>query len=521
MSININNLKECLNIGEREELGIPIITDEIGNQIFEIGQWALEGKPEEGRQMWFTVGNAKDLVNQLPKHMKCRILPVIPDQLENWLSLGIPCHSLLLLKHGYVYSDPNLTLSKWWKDIGEYYLCEEFKDTLWNLWFWRAKRKSLKLFGMDHHHAVLWDAKQILRPLGIKLDFIWLSDGRDPVNEAIPSSVEGFNSSIDIYKGELVKPLNEKLINQIKDKYDGIITSHSIITSYRLSQITELPLFHINSTRFGNEWIQDKNKHNFLCGEIQKLLLHGRLKVIHNNKGDQTYFRNYFMVEPNQELYIPSLSYSKSRICISKPNNIEQKFLLWDPRQTMLQQKSPFMSNLFMKLKNNEFLKDKIDSQAILMSENGSYLPEGYLDKYTAIIHLPYNISTMSIFEQTRSNIPVWIPSKKLLEELWNDINEPNELSWTIFKEGSEKNAGILDNSRNREVIRHWISLSDFYPQTQTQNSLFLHFDSIDDLINKIETVDYNLLITKSKDCLKDILEDIHNSWKQVIESVY
>jgi hypothetical protein len=174
------------------------------------------------------------------------------------------------------------------------------------------------------------------------------------------------------------------------------------------------------------------------------------------------------------------------------------------------------MKELFGKLKAN--FNEAIDSQAILLAEKRAYLPEGYLDKYTAVIHLPYNISTMSIFEQTRSNIPVWVPSQRLLKELWANKDEPNELSWTVFAPGSEKTASPLDNVREPEIAEKWASWADFYyPETM---GCILTFDSVDDLVAKIMATDYDSLIGQSEDKQQTKREEIFALWEQVFKSL-
>ena len=504
--MDIQKLKECLDNAGREELGIPIINESISNEVFKITDWTKKNH----KQVWFVVANAKELRNQIPPSLRCRILALSPDQLMPLLQRG-PFDALLIPIHGFVYSDPNLTLSEFWASRGSYKKCEDFVDPGWTLWFWISNQKPLRLFGMCHHHAVLWDMKQILRPLGIQIDFTWLSDGRPPVNEAVASSEPPFYSSYDLYKQDLKAPLDNAFKERILSRgYDGVITSHSIITAYRLKDLG-LPLIHVNSTRFGNEWIQDSEKHTFLVQEIQKLLDSGRLTVIHNNRGDQQYFKEHFLALPNQEVYCPSLCESLHRLRVSPPQT--QKFLIWDTRQVLLQEKgSPFMKGLYGSLKQS--LGEGVESQAILMAENKMYLPEGFLDTYTAVIHIPYNISTMSIFQQTRANIPVWVPSQRLLAELWADPKEPNELSWTVFKEGSENEPHITqwDKVRTLETAKRWASLADFYHDM----GCIFEFDSIEDLTKRISSTDYVSAMKESESKQRQRREEIFAVWEQV-----
>jgi hypothetical protein len=298
----------------------------------------------------------------------------------------------------------------------------------------------------------------------------------------------------------------------LKGGYDGVVTSHSLITAYRLRELG-LPIFHVNSTRFGNEWIQDAEKHSKLVQEIQSMLDRKQLRVLHNNRGDQVYFHQFFKCK--DDIYIPSFCESLFRL---RTKSVQpMRFLIWDTRQVLLQDKSPFMKELFAMLKGVH--GECIDSQAILLAQQKNFLPEGYLDKYTAVIHIPYNISTMSIFQQTRANIPIWIPSKDLLEAILTDPSEPNELSWTVFKPGSEVNGSPLDKARDPAIVKEWVSHADFYyPETM---GCVGTFDSVEDLVNKITTTNYQSMIDANEKRQKRVCQSIVLKWEQVVNEVY
>lgn len=510
--MNTSLLKDCLTRNGIRELGIPIVLPSFSESLSSLFQWTLEGKSYEGRQLWFIVSNAEDLRNQIAAELRNRIMPLHPSILDMIFKRG-PYDSLLLPKHGFYYSDPNLLLSDFWKQRGFYKQLEEFSSEDMHLWIWSPYEKKIKLFAMDHHHAVLWDAMKILRPLGIEVDFHWLCDGRPPINEAIASEVPSFQSSLNIYK----PPVDTKLTAEFKEYiekggYQGILTSHSLVTCFRLSEL-QLPMFHVNSTRFGNEWIQNPERHDTLVKRIHELLLEDRLRVLHNNQGDVKYFHQYFpRLAPQQELVIPSLCENLLRIRKEPPK--EKKILIWDTRQVLLQQHgSPFMKELYVRLK--DAWGPALESQAICMAEKRSYLPEGYLDQYTAIIHIPYNVSTMSMFQQVRANIPIWVPSKRLLAKLWADEKEPNELSWTVFAAGSEKQASTMDKVRDPTVIEKWLETADFYQKDILP--LSFEFDSIEELMEKGLTTDYASHMNLAEMEQERRREQIIFSWEQII----
>ena len=514
--MNVSQCIDCLCKAERREIGIPIVVPSLLDAIQPLMNWALTGSSIEARQFWFCVGNAKEIWNSLPKECRGRIMPIAPANIEAVLKRG-PFDCLLLPNHGFLYSDPNYTLNSFWKARGAYVCCEDFKSEEIRLWFWKSKRLPMKLFGLDHHHAVLWDAKQILQPLGIRLDFVWLCDGRPPINEAIPSQISGFHNSLDIYKPSPSTNLSEEFKHDfLNENYDGVITSHSLVTCHRLKDL-DLPMIHINSTRFGNEWIQSPEKHSALVNSIQELLQQKRLTIVHNNQGDQHYFYQYFpSVSPSQEVWIPSLCESIARLRVKAPSPL--KILIWDTRQVLLQEgKSAFMKDMFLKLKQAH--KESIESQAILMANAKTYLAEGYLDPYAAVIHIPYNISTMSMFQQVRANIPIWVPTRRLLKELWLNPKEPNEMSWTVFAPGSEANASTMDNVRRADVIDRWLDCADFYKPDVLP--LVFQFDSIDELVEKVMTTDYQTAMNKAEEQQESHRENILFAWEQVLQTAF
>jgi hypothetical protein len=172
------------------------------------------------------------------------------------------------------------------------------------------------------------------------------------------------------------------------------------------------------------------------------------------------------------------------------------------------------MKSLYHALKRS--YGDAVESQAILLGQKQTYLPEGFLDEYTAVIHIPYNISTMSIFQQTRANIPVWVPSQTLLAKLWADPREPNELSWTEFAKGSETQSHITQWDKVREPLttQRWASAADFYYK-DTMGSV-LEFDSIEDLVSRLPTVDYGDVMDISESKQQERRQEIFAVWESI-----
>ena len=96
----------------------------------------------------------------------------------------------------------------------------------------------------------------------------------------------------------------------------------------------------------------------------------------------------------------------------------------------------------------------------------------------------------MSCFEQAAANVPVWIPSPAFLEKIL--LEEHSELSWYSFG-GDADSAEGPDQFRNPVTIHEFVSRCDF---TGFKNVVF--FDSVEDLLQRIDKIDYDAMIKHS-----------------------
>ncbi|ESO07279.1 hypothetical protein HELRODRAFT_191120 [Helobdella robusta] len=95
--------------------------------------------------------------------------------------------------------------------------------------------------------------------------------------------------------------------------------------------------------------------------------------------------------------------------------------------------------------------------------------------KYRGIVHVPYQISVMSIFEQYRMNIPMFFPSPELLARWQVEYYIMPERSFegAFFKERtakskieadeSQKNIPDPKNEFDYESVLYWMKFADFY----------------------------------------------------------
>lgn len=105
------------------------------------------------------------------------------------------------------------------------------------------------------------------------------------------------------------------------------------------------------------------------------------------------------------------------------------------------------------------------------------------MSKVSEVLFIPYNISTMTLFELATAGIPVTVPSKKFLMELSHKFQGVlSELSfYQILKLDSGKLS--LDNPNRLNSLSHvewWLDRADFYNLDLMPNVRLI--DSIEEL---------------------------------------
>ena len=134
------------------------------------------------------------------------------------------------------------------------------------------------------------------------------------------------------------------------------------------------------------------------------------------------------------------------------------------------------------------------------------YLGRNYkwcrLNTVKAVIHLPYNVSTMSIFEQYTGNIPLLFPSLEFNMELYEKGLTLTELSWSQKKEDSAD----------------WIGLADYYNQEwMPYVTYFSSFNEVNDLVSRVNWPDVSERVKLFNENRK---KKIYYKWVSVLENI-
>jgi hypothetical protein len=138
-------------------------------------------------------------------------------------------------------------------------------------------------------------------------------------------------------------------------------------------------------------------------------------------------------------------------------------------------------------------------------------------------VHVPYNISQMTIFEQYWENVPIYIPDDKFLLDLWHD--DPggvlSELSmYQVLGLPTDKlPAGDPNRVHDPDVMRWWLNRSDYGPQGEL--SKIVRFSSFQHLAELLATQDDEVLSEMMRQSNVIRRDSIMTAWEQVINSVW
>ena len=121
------------------------------------------------------------------------------------------------------------------------------------------------------------------------------------------------------------------------------------------------------------------------------------------------------------------------------------------------------------------------------------------LNKVKGIVHLPYNASTMSIFEQYTGNIPLLFPTLDFNMSLYKSGITLSELSW----------------NQNKQDSSDWIALSDYY--NKEWMPYITYFSSFDDLNKIAEALNVGDISNKMRGFNLKRKQRIYDRWKTVL----
>jgi hypothetical protein len=351
----------------------------------------------------------------------------------------------------------------------------------------------MKIFNLDCHISVIADLKKIFEDLGHEV-VSWSVSGHNWVFNRNPVSVDVVNQHTWM---QMDSSMCDRFYERYKDElsqYDAFVCTYPpafsmIYEKFNKPIILQIPI------RYEVPFHNNSDKWNMFNEYLRNGIDSGMIIPVANSEYDKRYF----------EFFV-------NRKCDLIPNICEYTNTKWNPEIDKFLYYGRLPINL-----NNSLIIDK--------SSLGRYKWSD-ISKYKGIVMIPYNCSTMSIFEYYTANIPLFAPSKKFIKELYSKHNNYvlSELTWN--KTFGYPQSSIIECDRENDpnmyndinIMGRWIELSDFY--NEDWMPYITYFDSFEDMEYKLLNADLHDISNKMKNFNINRKNKIYELWSKKINDI-
>ena len=353
----------------------------------------------------------------------------------------------------------------------------------------------MKFFNIDLHISIIADMKKIFNKLGHEVNDLSLSDHTWVFNrhrDNVPM--------LDNGKWRHLTPqqYSEDFYSEYKDKlndYDAFIVTYPPTFSLLYKNFNK-PVIINNPIRYEHPFSFRKNDWEYFNEYLREGVDTGKIILVANNLYDKKYMEDFIGREVQ---HIPSLCDYYGEYY--KPEREEFVY--------------------YSKGKFKEITSNKIKHKDELFSTH----KHNDLTKFKGIIHFPYQISYMSIFEQYTSNIPLFVPTKDFLIQLYKDKRQGilKEMSWNsdynnISKSFIEYKGQYDPNDYlNIDGVYDWLQYADFYDTNWMPH--IIQFESFKHLEELVETIDTDEISNKMKKFNEERKSLIYDMWDNLIKT--
>lgn len=272
--------------------------------------------------------------------------------------------------------------------------------------------------------------------------------------------------------------LNSEMINEFHKSYDNFLRRFDFfIVGYAscFAMIYEKyrkPVLMLNTVRYDIPfcWSHDYAMLDKYKQCLRRLQANNRLYIVSNNKADQLYLERGCGLS---SMFLPSLClYTNIRYAPTRDT-----FLVYAGN-----------------VPDHPLIAQKSNTTPFKWSDLGSY---------RGIIHIPYEVSTMSMFEHFSAGLPLFFPSKTFwksmatlqsMKSYWKDAPPPELLEF-------------------RDPCK-WIDLSDVYEIFVSPNTHY--FDSFEHLFQLLESFVY----VDTRASLETYVRDVQTKWSHITNTL-
>jgi hypothetical protein len=307
--------------------------------------------------------------------------------------------------------------------------------------------RPVRLFNLDLHISVIQDVKHVLNHL------------YGPTVEVTNWSISGHNwvfgaptPSVEIINAETWRSMTPETVLAFQTKYDaflssfdGFIVTHTPVFCMLYEKYGK-PILLVNSCRYEQPfcWTGDLPRWEWLHAGLVRMATRRQLVAVSNNKAD----RDYLLAGAGvASVHIPSLClYTRAEYAPTK-----RSFVCFGDRGFF-------------------------PACDLLVEKPAGGYSWGELYSHKGIVHIPYEMSTMSLFEQYSAGVPLWLPSRIFYAECVQRGTMP---MGSVY--GPVCPPGLASV---RHSLDFWLDRADYYDVENFRGVRF--YNSADDLIRQI-----------------------------------
>ena len=291
----------------------------------------------------------------------------------------------------------------------------------------------MKFFSIGTHASLLEEIAGTLRLLGHIVESVSFSAhewifGRQPAASCGPITKENWATSDPATFAKWFAPR--------AGEFDAVIASYPASMAMLFRDVPK-PIIVYAAARYEGPWQEDAEK----WGALNDFLRSKRVRLAANNRYDAGYLAHFLGRNP---LLIPCrCDYVGGA--------------RWRPYEGPLVAKTRDSKALTLALAEVPNLRTV-----------GSHYNFADLARALAIVHLPYNASTMSGIEQYRMGIPLLVPTADFLMDLRREVGMLSELSWPRTSRAwsmrpAETALAPDPNAKDEVSVRCWLHKADYY----------------------------------------------------------
>jgi len=329
----------------------------------------------------------------------------------------------------------------------------------------------MKFFNIDFHISVVADLQHIFTNLGHQFDDWCLSGHHWVLNKK--------KMDIPLLNG-WEKIIDKQLWNDFADtypeleKYDAFVCTYPPVFAMLYNNFNKPIIIHI-PIRYEHPFTQNRKNWEIWNQWLRDNMDSGKVIVACNSKFEKFYFESYV---GREAYYIPNLcEYTNMHYCPEK--------------QPMVY--------------HNNSLGMHFDNRRTV----GTYKWND-LAKRRSLIHYPYQVSTMSIFEQYTANIPLIFPSKEFTH------NHPDMLHQVLWSKTTHQPADPPNCKVDWE--KDWLDnvwLADYYQWPHIQ-----YYDSIQHCMQIAGNMDESAVYHGMKEENFERHKYVYDTWQKIISDI-